>query len=234
MKMRSISSILVICTLAMWLCGTAAASSADPASFADRLVLYLFQNGRTLSPSYKQVDCSTLMTKVLGRYYKVGVNDQRQINIAFTSEEDKKDFWQYFKHKSNCAQGGTYNCQSEEVFLTPFNRKRYPQDEACMCPPDNAAYIAEQEKRLSGVAGFIEGRGGKRIASITEAQKGDFIQFWYPNSWGHCGVVQSVDTVKQSMTLHSSFPSTDGYGIQNFRYNENTIIYIARINTTGK
>ncbi len=80
----------------------------------------------------------------------------------------------------------------------------------------------------------MEDKGGEKVASVTKAKKGDVIQFWYPNSWGHCGVIQSVDTLKQTMTLHSSFPSTDGYGIQTFNYDWRTMIYIARLTKIEK
>lgn len=48
---------------------------------------------------------------------------------------------------------------------------------------------------------------------------GDFVQFW-TETWGHCGVVKSIDTENMTMDLYSSFPSTDGYGIQRFKVPE--------------
>lgn len=45
---------------------------------------------------------------------------------------------------------------------------------------------------------------------------GDFVQFW-TETWGHCGVVKSIDLKNNTMELYSSFPSTGGYGIQRFR-----------------
>ena len=45
---------------------------------------------------------------------------------------------------------------------------------------------------------------------------GDFVQFWYPRSWGHCGIVEHLDLENNRMYLYSSFPSTDGYGVQEF------------------
>lgn len=56
---------------------------------------------------------------------------------------------------------------------------------------------------------------GLPIAKLDEVKPGDFVQFWY-ESWGHCGIVESVDFLTNKMKLHSSFPSTNGYGIQEF------------------
>lgn len=44
---------------------------------------------------------------------------------------------------------------------------------------------------------------------------GDFVQFW-TETWGHCGIVKSIDVENNQMELYSSFPSTNGYGIQKF------------------
>lgn len=57
---------------------------------------------------------------------------------------------------------------------------------------------------------------GQPIDDWKNVQKGDFVQFWYPRSWGHCGIVDSIDLTTKKMWLHSSFPSTDGYGVQKF------------------
>lgn len=56
---------------------------------------------------------------------------------------------------------------------------------------------------------------GIPILKIEDVKPGDFVQFWY-DSWGHCGIVESIDCLTKKMSLHSSFPSTNGYGIQEF------------------
>lgn len=56
---------------------------------------------------------------------------------------------------------------------------------------------------------------GVPISKLDDVKPGDFVQFWY-ESWGHCGIVESVDCLTNKMKLHSSFPSTNGYGIQEF------------------
>ena len=56
---------------------------------------------------------------------------------------------------------------------------------------------------------------GIPIDSLHHVQAGDFVQFW-TDTWGHCGIVKSIDTTSNTMQLYSSFPSTDGYGIQRF------------------
>lgn len=57
---------------------------------------------------------------------------------------------------------------------------------------------------------------GEPIDDWSKVFPGDFVQFWYPESWGHCGIVSSIDLETRTMMLHSSFPSTNGYGIQQF------------------
>ena len=62
---------------------------------------------------------------------------------------------------------------------------------------------------------LINGKG-EAIDDRTKVLPGDFVQFWYPNSWGHCGIVDSLDLENNLMYLHSSFPTTNGYGVQRF------------------
>ena len=67
-----------------------------------------------------------------------------------------------------------------------------------------------------GVYNALTAKGiGVPIDSIQQVQTGDFVQFW-TETWGHCGVVKSIDHQANTMDLYSSFPSTDGYGIQRF------------------
>ncbi|MFM9944821.1 MAG: hypothetical protein ACKVQB_06265 [Bacteroidia bacterium] len=56
---------------------------------------------------------------------------------------------------------------------------------------------------------------GIPIDSLKNVKPGDFVQFWY-EYWGHCGIVKSLDAQAKTMDLHSSFPSTNGYGVQTF------------------
>lgn len=57
---------------------------------------------------------------------------------------------------------------------------------------------------------------GIPIEKIEEVLPGDFVQFW-TDSWGHCGIVKDIDISDMTMELYSSFPSTDGYGVQKFK-----------------
>lgn len=57
---------------------------------------------------------------------------------------------------------------------------------------------------------------GIPIDDLKKVLPGDFVQFWYPHSWGHCGILHSIDLENKTMKLYSSFPSTSGYGIQEF------------------
>ena len=56
---------------------------------------------------------------------------------------------------------------------------------------------------------------GQPIDELSNVLPGDFVQFW-TGTWGHCGIVKSVDLEAKTMKLYSSFPSTSGYGIQTF------------------
>ena len=56
---------------------------------------------------------------------------------------------------------------------------------------------------------------GQSINDIKRVLPGDFVQFW-TETWGHCGIVKEIHPETQKMVLYSSFPSTDGYGIQTF------------------
>jgi len=57
--------------------------------------------------------------------------------------------------------------------------------------------------------------------------EGDIVQFWKVNSFGHCGILKSIDVINNKITLYSSFPSTKGFGIQEFDLPE--YIYFGRL-----
>lgn len=61
---------------------------------------------------------------------------------------------------------------------------------------------------------------GKPIENVNVVE-GDFVQFW-TETWGHCGIVKNINLDKNEMELYSSFPSTNGYGIQKFKIPKNT------------
>ena len=62
---------------------------------------------------------------------------------------------------------------------------------------------------------------GIPIDHKNEVCEGDFVQFW-TESWGHCGIVKTINPAKNEMELFSSFPSTNGYGIQKFNIPEHS------------
>lgn len=62
---------------------------------------------------------------------------------------------------------------------------------------------------------LTESNKGIAIDKLENVKPGDFVQFWNL-TWGHCGIVKSIDIDSQTMELYSSFPSTNGYGIQTF------------------
>lgn len=76
--------------------------------------------------------------------------------------------------------------------------------------------LAENSDIPKGVYfSLIEKQIAIPIDNKNEVLEGDFVQFW-TETWGHCGIVKSIDSSKNEMELYSSFPSTNGYGIQKF------------------
>jgi hypothetical protein len=77
--------------------------------------------------------------------------------------------------------------------------------------------IARDSPEMRGVYYALTSNGkGEAIDDWTQVRPGDFVQFWYYRSWGHCGIVHSIDLEHKVMKLYSSYPSTGGYGIQPF------------------
>ncbi len=74
---------------------------------------------------------------------------------------------------------------------------------------------------------FTANQKGRAIDDLKDVLAGDLVQFWYEN-WGHCGIVKSIDPDKKAMYLYSSFPSTNGYGIQRFEIPEDA--FFVRVN----
>ncbi|WP_343636705.1 hypothetical protein [Fluviicola sp.] len=70
------------------------------------------------------------------------------------------------------------------------------------------------------VHALVSNGRGIEITDPSQVLPGDFVQFWYPNSWGHCGIVSHMDLKNKVLWLHSSYPSTEGYGIQPFHMPE--------------
>jgi hypothetical protein len=82
---------------------------------------------------------------------------------------------------------------------------------------DVYAQIANGSPEPKGVYHALTSKGlGIPIDDWKQVERGDFVQFWYDHSWGHCGIVEYIDIENKTMMLHSSYPSTDGYGIQEF------------------
>ncbi len=57
---------------------------------------------------------------------------------------------------------------------------------------------------------------GIPIDNMQDVKAGDFVQFW-TETWGHCGIVKGINYETNTMDLYSSFPSTNGYGVQRFK-----------------
>jgi len=88
-------------------------------------------------------------------------------------------------------------------------------------PRENLKEVYKQIENGSpyptGVVHALVSKGkGEAILDRNAVLPGDFVQFWYPNSWGHCGIVSKIDVENKVLWLHSSYPSTEGYGVQPF------------------
>lgn len=83
---------------------------------------------------------------------------------------------------------------SDNIFILRFQKSDIPK---------GVYYALTSSKR--GIA----------IDSIKNVKPGDLVQFWEP-TWGHCGIIKSINLKNNTMDLYSSFPSTNGYGIQTF------------------
>jgi hypothetical protein len=76
---------------------------------------------------------------------------------------------------------------------------------------------------------LVKSGKGLLVADPGEVMPGDFVQFWYLDAFaasGHCGIVKEIKPF-ESVTLYSSHPSTDGYGIQQFLWPDK--IYFVRL-----
>ena len=82
---------------------------------------------------------------------------------------------------------------------------------------ENIQDLLKSESNIpKGVYYALKEKGiGVPIQNQNDVCEGDFVQFW-TETWGHCGIVKSINPEKKEMELYSSFPSTNGYGIQKF------------------
>jgi hypothetical protein len=65
---------------------------------------------------------------------------------------------------------------------------------------------------------LVKNNKGIEIQDSTDVMPGDFVQFWNGfggSSYGHCGIVSEIRP-GESITLYSSHPITDGFGVQKF------------------
>jgi hypothetical protein len=67
------------------------------------------------------------------------------------------------------------------------------------------------------------------VAEAEDVVPGDFVQFWnifHDKAYGHCGVVYDVNPGR-SLTVYSSHPITEGFGIQKFLWPDK--VYFVRL-----
>jgi hypothetical protein len=90
--------------------------------------------------------------------------------------------------------------------------------------------IDRDDAIIKGVyTALVSGGKGMAILDPADVKPGDFVQFWntvYGSSWGHCGIVKEIDPFA-SITMYSSHPATNGYGIHTFQWPDK--IYFVRL-----
>lgn len=95
---------------------------------------------------------------------------------------------------------------------------------------DLTKLLAQDAAIMKGVqTALLLNKKGIEISVHIDVSPGDFVQFWniYGNeSYGHCGIVASIEP-GESITLYSSHPITQGYGIQKFAWPSK--VYFARL-----
>lgn len=133
-----------------------------------RVLDYVKENGRFISPTYREAVCTEFVIGVLQHFGNLSPMDK--VNIRIIIPEPEKIF--ELVHVGSHISKGVYFA-------------------------------------------LISNGMGEAVDDWTKVLPGDFVQFWYEH-WGHCGIVSSMDLPNKKMYLHSSFPSTDGYGIQEF------------------
>ncbi len=90
--------------------------------------------------------------------------------------------------------------------------------------------IERDDAIIKGVyTSLVSGGKGAAVSDPIDVKPGDFVQFWntvYGSSWGHCGIVKAI-VPSESITMYSSHPITNGYGIHTFDWPDK--IYFARL-----
>lgn len=90
--------------------------------------------------------------------------------------------------------------------------------------------IKNESAIIKGVqTALINANKGTELKYIEDVRPGDFVQFWnvyQGKEYGHCGVVFQIEGNK-SLTLYSSHPLTDGFGIQKYLWPDK--VYFVRL-----
>lgn len=91
--------------------------------------------------------------------------------------------------------------------------------------------ISQNAEIIQGVASALVRHGnGRAIDEPEDVLPGDLVQFWnihHGKAYGHCGIVADVSPHK-TLTLYSSHPATDGFGLQTFLWPD--FAYFVRLN----
>ena len=118
----------------------------------------------------------------------------------------------------------TYNKAVCTELVIKIIEKFYPLDKTdksrirIITNEDIYVLLQNNSPIMKGVYYALTEKGiGIAIDNQADVQPGDFVQFWTGDyGWGHCGVVKSINYEENTMDLYSSFPTTNGYGIQTF------------------
>jgi hypothetical protein len=113
--------------------------------------------------------------------------------------------------------------------FTPLD-KTARKDIRIITEEDLEMLVRTDARVIKGVqTALIESGIGSEV-KWKEVRPGDFVQFWSTSpfgAYGHCGIVESV-VPGESLTLYSSHPATNGYGIHRFAWPEK--VYFVRLN----
>ncbi len=109
--------------------------------------------------------------------------------------------------------------------------KRSKRDIRIITDEDLSVLVEREDDIIKGVqTAFARNNIGSSILNFKEVSPGDFVQFWntdFSFSWGHCGIVSEI-VPGESITMYSSHPVTDGYGIHKFSWPDK--VFFARLN----
>ncbi|MBA4056682.1 MAG: hypothetical protein C0490_18350 [Marivirga sp.] len=163
--------------------------------------------------------------------------DRRINETSITEIPGKNKQIIYFLDASGMSIAPSYN----EVVCTQFvikviNKftpltKNEMNEIRILTTGDIGDLIKKESSIIKGVqTALVKAGKGTEVKEIENVKPGDLVQFWnlyQGKEYGHCGVVFEINANK-SLTLYSSHPLTDGFGIQKYMWPDRA--YFVRLN----